>query len=136
LRRSGLALAPGDRASAIVIRNALPSGTRPPTLCRFHKLDQDVAVRCLAFTWNCYFITMSRFYFHCYGLGDVLEDFEGADLVNEAAARVRAIESLRDLMAADVVRGLLDTRLAIEIQDERGGRIARIGCAEALQILA
>jgi hypothetical protein len=39
-------------------------------------------------------------------------------------------------MAGDVVKGLLDTRLAIEIEDERGGRVARIGCAEALRILA
>ena len=79
---------------------------------------------------------MSRFYFHCYGLGEPLEDFEGADLLDEAAARARAVESLRDMMAGDVLQGLLDTRFVIEIEDERGGPVARIGCAEALRILS
>ncbi|WP_326914923.1 DUF6894 family protein [Sphingopyxis chilensis] len=79
---------------------------------------------------------MSRFYFHCYGLGDVLEDIEGAVLADEAAARARAIVSLRDMMAGDVIKGLLDTRLAIEIIDERGRPVARIGCDEALRIMS
>jgi hypothetical protein len=117
----------------VIVARAVPaSGTR---LRCFDKLDQDLRPRCLAFTSIRYFIAMSRFYFHCHGLGDVLEDFEGADLADETAAHARAVESLRDMMASDVIRGLLDTRLAIEIEDERGGRVARVGCAEALRIL-
>jgi hypothetical protein len=61
---------------------------------------------------------MPRFHFHvCNGTGFV-QDEEGQELADIAAARATALVSARDLMAADVRAGELDLASFIEVEDE------------------
>jgi hypothetical protein len=61
---------------------------------------------------------MPWFYFNtCNGTGFV-EDEEGQELVDLAAARVTALAAARDIMAADIRAGELDLASFIEVEDE------------------
>jgi hypothetical protein len=61
---------------------------------------------------------MPRFYLHlCNGSGFV-EDEEGIDYADEATPRNAAVQSLRDVLAGELLRGDLDTGSFIEIEDE------------------
>jgi hypothetical protein len=61
---------------------------------------------------------MPHFYFHiCNGTGFV-EDEEGQELPDIAAARATAITSARDIMATDIRIGELDLASFIEVEDE------------------
>ena len=61
---------------------------------------------------------MPRYYMHiCNGTG-FLEDEEGRELPNQAAAREAAIMAARDVMANDLRGGELDLSSFIEVEDE------------------
>jgi hypothetical protein len=61
---------------------------------------------------------MPRFYMHiCNGNGFV-EDEEGVELADADAARERALEAARSVMADDLRKGELDLSSFIEVEDE------------------
>ena len=61
---------------------------------------------------------MPRYFLHvCNGTGFV-EDEEGLELRDEDAARAKAIEAARDVMANDLRGGELDLSSFIEVEDE------------------
>lgn len=63
---------------------------------------------------------MPRFYLHvCNGNGFV-EDEEGQELADAAAARQQAIVSAREIMAHDLRGGELNLASFIEVEDEEG----------------
>jgi len=79
---------------------------------------------------------MPRFYFHvCNGTGFV-EDEEGRELPDLEAAREAAIKAARDIMAADVQRGMLDLSSFIEIEDPAHQLVHTLGFAEAVDLTA
>lgn len=75
---------------------------------------------------------MAQFYFHFRNGAEFLEDFEGRDLADAAAARLTGIASLRDILADDVLAGVLHRASAIEIEDADHRPIVTIALADAL----
>lgn len=67
-------------------------------------------------------IIVTRYFFNLHECGTVLDDEEGRELPNLAAARDRAILEARELMSAEVSQGRLCLSCSIVIQD--GGREA------------
>jgi len=77
---------------------------------------------------------MPRYFFHvCNGNGFV-EDEEGQELPDLEAARKIAIKSARDIMAADVQRGMLDLSSFIEVEDEDKKLVCSLGFEEAVDL--
>ena len=77
---------------------------------------------------------MPRFYLHvCNGNGFV-EDEEGADLPDAEAARLRAIEGLRDLLASELRDGELNMASFIEIEDENHLLVTTVPFMDAVQV--
>jgi hypothetical protein len=77
---------------------------------------------------------MPRFYFHiCNGHGFV-EDEEGVDLPDEAAARRNAVEAARDVMAGDLREGRLDLTSFIEVEDDAHRLLFTLTFAEAVTV--
>ena len=77
---------------------------------------------------------MPHFYFHiCNGHG-FLEDEEGVDLSDEAAARKQAVEAARDVMTGDLREGRLDLTSFIEVEDENHVLLFTLTFAEAVEI--
>ena len=77
---------------------------------------------------------MPRFYLHlCDGNG-FIEDQEGVELPDEAAARRAAIDGARDVMMGELRNGELDLSSFIEVEDERKTLLFTLTFAEAVQI--
>ncbi len=77
---------------------------------------------------------MPRFYLHlCDGDG-LVEDEEGVELPDEAAARTAALASARDIMMDEVRSGTLDLTSSIKVEDEDGMLLFTLPFAEALVI--
>ena len=77
---------------------------------------------------------MPRFYFHiCDGHG-FIEDEEGVNLANEAAARKQAVEAARDVMTGDVREGQLDLTSFIEVEDEAHTLLFTLAFADAVTV--
>jgi hypothetical protein len=74
------------------------------------------------------------FYFHLRNGPHSTEDEEGVDLPSRAAARAKAIESLRGVMAGDLLMGDLNTASFIEIEDEQHEFVATISFADAVRL--
>lgn len=76
---------------------------------------------------------MPRFYLHvCNGDGFV-EDEEGLDLPSLAAARFKAIQGLRDILAGEIRSGVLRRASFIEIEDERHELVMTVPFLEAVR---
>ena len=77
---------------------------------------------------------MPLFYFHvCNGNG-FTEDEEGQELPNVDAARLAAIRSARDIMAADVQRGFLDLSSFIEVEDSARKLVLSLSFQQAVDL--
>lgn len=80
------------------------------------------------------FRPMPLYYLHvCDGNGFV-EDEEGRELPNEAAARAEAIIGARDIMTADIRSGELDLTSFIEVEDENRNLLFTLPFSEAVEI--
>ena len=78
---------------------------------------------------------MGRFYQCLRSDTERVNDEEGQDFPDAAAARAAAIGAARELMAAGLRAGTLDLRSEIEIYDENGRSIAIVPFLEAVQII-
>ena len=77
---------------------------------------------------------MPRFYFRvCNGTGFV-QDEEGQELPDIEAARLAAVRSARDIMSADVQRGILDLSSFIEVEDTGGALVLSLTFSQALDL--
>jgi hypothetical protein len=75
-----------------------------------------------------------RFYFHvCNGSG-FTEDREGQELRDESAARKEAVRGLRDMTAAEMMRGEMNLGSFIEIEDENRNLLMTIEFDEAVRV--
>lgn len=71
----------------------------------------------------------------CNGQGFV-EDEEGRELADDAAARAEAVAAARDVMASDLREGRLDLTSFIEVEDEAHALLFTILFADAVEIRA
>ena len=77
---------------------------------------------------------MPTYYLHmCDGTG-FIEDQEGTELPDDGAARQRAIDSARDIMAGDMRRGELDLSSFIEVEDENRKLLFTLSFRDAVAI--
>ena len=76
-----------------------------------------------------------RFFFHLYD-DIVARDAEGQELPDADAARSRALVSAREMACAEVLKGHLNLRHRIEVEDESGTLLASVHFGEAVDIEA
>lgn len=77
---------------------------------------------------------MPHFYFHLYNQVGFVPDEEGEDLPDLTAAKSRAIENIRSILAGEIGEGRLDLRGFIEIAGADGAIVASVRFAEALEL--
>ena len=77
---------------------------------------------------------MPRFYLHvCDGSGFV-QDEEGVELPDRAAAREAAIQGLRDITAWDAKTGGINLASFVEVEDERHHLIETVSFTDAVSL--
>lgn len=80
---------------------------------------------------------MPRFYFHFVQGADRVEDHEGLELADMAAARGDAVRQIRAMIADDVCRtGVVRLSQRLEITADDSPDLIRVGFAEAVVIYA
>ena len=77
---------------------------------------------------------MSRFYFNLCNGAEFAEDLEGIELPDYAAARRKAVESLRGVMSGDLLMGDLNTASFIEIEDEQHELVETVSFADVVSL--
>lgn len=77
---------------------------------------------------------MAYFYFNLCNGAEFVEDEEGADFADLAAARQNAVNSLRGVMAGDLLMGDMNTASFIEIEDERHEFIENVSFGDAVYL--
>ena len=77
---------------------------------------------------------MARFYFHLDEDGSIVEDFEGIDLLDLAAARASALQAARGIMAHDIEQGRLSLSTYIAIADADGRYLEQLVFRDAVVI--
>lgn len=77
---------------------------------------------------------MPRFYFHLCNGAEFAEDVEGVEFANFAVARRKAIDSLRGVMAGDLLMGDLNIASFIEIEDEGHDFIDTVSFADVVKL--
>lgn len=77
---------------------------------------------------------MPRFYFNLCNGAEYTEDAEGTELADYTAAHRRAIDSLRDVMAGDLLMGDLNTASFIEIEDEQHELIETVSFTKVVSL--
>ena len=76
---------------------------------------------------------MPRF-FHLHECGTLLEDEEGIELPDLAAARRAAVQSARDIMSGEIAAGRLCLGCRIEVRDTQGVTVLELPFREAVEI--
>jgi hypothetical protein len=79
---------------------------------------------------------MPLFYLHVCDSSGFIEDGEGQDLPDAAAARQAAVAGLRDMLAGDLRNGHLNTACFVEIENEHRQLVDTVSFAEAVRISA
>ncbi len=77
---------------------------------------------------------MPRYYFNLCNGAEFAEDDEGVELADHAAAYRKAAESLRDVMAGDLIMGDLNTASFIEITDQHHNLIQSVSFGEVVDL--
>lgn len=77
---------------------------------------------------------MPRFYFNLCNGAEFAEDEEGVELADYAAARRKAVEGLRGVMAGDLLMGDLNTASFIEIENERHELVGTVSFSEVVSL--
>ena len=78
---------------------------------------------------------MSRLYFHLYDGVDTLIDPDGIDVPYEEASS-RALAEARALIADEALRGRIDLRQRIDVEDAAGRLLHSLSFYQAVEIIA
>ena len=78
--------------------------------------------------------TMPHYHFHLHNRIGFVPDQEGLELPDLQAAREQALRSIRSIVSADVLDGLIDLNGGIEVMDGGPEPIAVIPFADAFQL--
>lgn len=76
---------------------------------------------------------MPRYFLHVHNTTGSASDEEGAELAGLEAARERALEGIRSIVADEALHGLLDLRGQVDIADEAGRVIEVVAFSEAFE---
>lgn len=79
---------------------------------------------------------MPHFYFHLSDGAEFVEDDEGAQFPDADAARRYAISNLRQVAAADVAGGHVNTELLIEIANDLGCLVGSVRFDDAVRLVS
>ncbi len=77
---------------------------------------------------------MARYYLHIRESGTLIEDFDGIDLPDLAAARAEALAAAREILAERLLGGDVLNGQTFEIMDDRGTLLASVPFKEALRL--
>jgi hypothetical protein len=77
-----------------------------------------------------------RYFMHMCDGGGFVEDTEGCELADDAAARDAAILAARDVMAGDLRDGRLDLTSFIEVEDEAHRLLFTITFADVVTMIS
>ncbi len=76
---------------------------------------------------------MPRYFLHVREAGDLVEDPDGVDFPDVAAARMEAVAAAREIMAEHIRKGLDVSSWSFEVVDEDGRLIMSVPFSEAVQ---
>ena len=79
---------------------------------------------------------MPRFHLHIRTPGGLIEDEEGIEFVDQAAAIVEAVRGARSLMIGEVTAGTLCFDQSIEIHDAAGKHLNSVPFSDAVKLVA
>lgn len=77
---------------------------------------------------------MPRYFFDIFNGNGFVQDEEGVDLQDQAAAVRMAMDSIRSIIAEEARKGLLDLDGHIEVRDGCSEALARIAFPEAFTV--
>ncbi len=77
---------------------------------------------------------MPRFYLHISDSTGFVEDGEGQELSTTLSAREAALQGLRDMLAADLRQGHLNTACFIEVENEHHQLLDTVTFADAVRV--
>jgi hypothetical protein len=77
---------------------------------------------------------MAHFYLHIRNGSGYVEDLEGQELPDLAAARVQAVEGIRSVLSEEARQGELDLRGSIEIADSDGNILLILPFKDAVHL--
>ena len=77
---------------------------------------------------------MAHFYLHIRNGSGYVEDLEGQELPDLAAARVQAVEGVRSVLSEEARHGELDLRGSIEIADGDGNILLILPFKDAVHL--
>jgi hypothetical protein len=78
---------------------------------------------------------MGKYHFHLWDGTTLIHDPEGADLVDMAAVRERALQTARELLAEEICDGKLPLYMRLDVEDEGNRIVHRLSFADVVQIL-
>jgi hypothetical protein len=78
---------------------------------------------------------MARFFFHFRNGTEAMADQQGIELVDAGAARSKAVQALRDILADDLRGGVLHAAAAIEIEDEDHRPVGIVTLEQAVKVI-
>jgi hypothetical protein len=78
---------------------------------------------------------MSRYYFHIYNSIGCTPDEEGREIADVERARDEAVKGARSLLSSELVKGQLDLRGRIEVEDAAGTVVSVVPFEDVLQIV-
>lgn len=79
---------------------------------------------------------MAVYHFHLWDGEQLIEDLEGVACVSLEAARKRAIDGARDVLAGDVRNGRIDFNQRLELVDGDGRLCLTIPFSEAVEVVS
>ena len=79
---------------------------------------------------------MPRFHLHIRTPGGLIEDQEGLEFPDYAAAVVEAVKGARSLMTGEVAGGTLCLDQSIEIHDAAGKHLTSVPFSDAVRLIA
>jgi hypothetical protein len=77
---------------------------------------------------------MARYYLNLRNGGGYVEDLEGQELPDLAAARLHAIDGIRSVLSEEARRGEIDLRGSIEIADTHGNILLVLPFSDAVNL--
>jgi len=77
---------------------------------------------------------MARYYLNIRNGGGYVEDAEGQELPDLAAARLQAIEGVRSVLSEEARQGEIDLSGSIEIADQAGNILLVLPFSEAVHL--
>lgn len=77
---------------------------------------------------------MARYYLNLRNGGGYVEDLEGQELPDLAAARLQAIEGIRSVLSEEARRGEIDLCGSIEIADGEGNILLVLPFSDAVNV--